>query len=174
MSIQDIHLIDMSAKAMVEPFRAGRISVAAALHPYTSLLKEDMGDRVVAWPIQGGRNYYSVITAKDEYLKRNPMIAERFVAALVEAERFVQTHKEEAQILLGERLGLTRGQVLEVWERNLYRVRLDQDLLLLLEDEVKWLMQKQGISERRMPNFLDYLYLDALEKVKPEGVRIVR
>jgi len=32
----------------------------------------------------------------------------------------------------------------------------------------------KGKDKTELPNYLDYIYLDALKKVKPEAVRIIR
>jgi NitT/TauT family transport system substrate-binding protein len=47
-------------------------------------------------------------------------------------------------------------------------------MLILFEDQARWRI-KEGLSDAtEVPNYLDYIYLDALEKVKPEAVGIMR
>ena len=61
-----------------------------------------------------------------------------------------------------------------MWELNTFSVSLDQSLLLALEDESRWAV-KNGLTHRKtLPNYLDYLYLDGLQGVKPEAVMIFR
>jgi NitT/TauT family transport system substrate-binding protein len=43
-----------------------------------------------------------------------------------------------------------------------------------MEDEARWMIRNQFTSEKQVPDFLDYLYLDGLQSVKPEAVNIIR
>jgi NitT/TauT family transport system substrate-binding protein len=43
-----------------------------------------------------------------------------------------------------------------------------------MEDGARWRI-KQGIAEAaNVPNYLDYIYFDALEEVKPKAIGIIR
>lgn len=42
-----------------------------------------------------------------------------------------------------------------------------------MEDEARWMIKNNLTSEKKTPNFLDYIYLDGLEKIKPESVNII-
>ncbi len=50
---------------------------------------------------------------------------------------------------------------------------LDQGLILALEDETRWATSNGLSPPHPMPNFLDYLYLDALEAVAPAAVTVI-
>jgi len=56
-----------------------------------------------------------------------------------------------------------------------YRVlMLDQTILVSLEDEARWAMKERLTDKKEVPNYLDFIYVDALEQVKPETVTIIR
>ncbi len=56
-----------------------------------------------------------------------------------------------------------------------YRVlMLDQTILMSLEDEARWAMREGLTDKKEIPNYLDFIYVDALEQVKPETVTIIR
>ncbi len=43
-----------------------------------------------------------------------------------------------------------------------------------MEDEARWAM-KEGLTDKKeVPNYLDFIFMDALELVKPEAVTIIR
>jgi NitT/TauT family transport system substrate-binding protein len=47
-------------------------------------------------------------------------------------------------------------------------------MLITFEDQARWRI-KQGLTDAtEVPNYLDYIYLDALEEVKPEAIGIIR
>jgi hypothetical protein len=43
-----------------------------------------------------------------------------------------------------------------------------------MEDEARWMIKNKLTKEKNVPNFLDYIYEDALKAVKPEAVNIIR
>ena len=43
-----------------------------------------------------------------------------------------------------------------------------------MEDEARWMTNDGLTTEKQVPNFLDYIYDDALKAVKPEAVNIIR
>jgi hypothetical protein len=56
-----------------------------------------------------------------------------------------------------------------------YRVLvLDQSILVSLEDEARWAMNERLTDKKEIPNYLDFIYVDALEQAKPETVTIIR
>ncbi len=52
-------------------------------------------------------------------------------------------------------------------------MRLDQALLTLLEDEGRWAIHNKLVDGEKVPNYLHFLYLDGLEKIKPEAVSVI-
>jgi len=46
--------------------------------------------------------------------------------------------------------------------------------LTLFEDQARWSIENNLTSASKIPNYLDFIYLDALEAVKPEVVTIIR
>ena len=43
-----------------------------------------------------------------------------------------------------------------------------------MEDGVRWLIEKKLTETRKVPNYLAHIYFDALAKLKPEAVTIVK
>ena len=40
---------------------------------------------------------------------------------------------------------------------------LDQTILMSLEDEARWAMREGLTDKKEIPNYLDFIYVDALE-----------
>jgi NitT/TauT family transport system substrate-binding protein len=43
-----------------------------------------------------------------------------------------------------------------------------------MEDEARWMIKNKLTTEKNIPDFLDYIYLDGMKAVKPEAVSIIR
>jgi NitT/TauT family transport system substrate-binding protein len=42
-----------------------------------------------------------------------------------------------------------------------------------MEQEAKWAIRNRLVEAKEVPNYLDFFYFNALDKVKPEAVSIV-
>jgi NitT/TauT family transport system substrate-binding protein len=42
-----------------------------------------------------------------------------------------------------------------------------------MEDEARWMINNNLTAENQVPNFLDYIYMDGLETVKPGAVNMI-
>jgi len=95
---------------------------------------------------------------------------EQFLAVLLEAERFIEKYPDRAQDFLRRRFP---ESFLQTWPHLRFQLQLSQDMLVLMEREAKWAIRNKLVEKQEMPNYLDFLYFDALEKVKKEAVSIV-
>lgn len=62
----------------------------------------------------------------------------------------------------------------EIWDSMDSRVTLDQSLLVNLEDQTRWAKKNRLTDRAEMPNYLDFIYFDGLQTVKPDSVSIIR
>jgi NitT/TauT family transport system substrate-binding protein len=126
----------------------------------------------VTWPGQSGQNYQFVLMAKEEYIRERPIAVERLLKALLEAEKYCAEHTADAQNLIASRRGYDPASLQSLWKRIDFRVRLDQDLVTLMEDEANWFLKLKG-ERRDIPNYLKYIDWRPLERIEPEAVRII-
>jgi NitT/TauT family transport system substrate-binding protein len=62
----------------------------------------------------------------------------------------------------------------KIWSQQQSSVTLDQSLIAAMEDEARWMIKNGLTTEKAVPDFTNYLYLDGLKAVKPEAVSIIR
>jgi hypothetical protein len=43
-----------------------------------------------------------------------------------------------------------------------------------MEDEARWMIKSGLTTEKQVPDFLNFIYVDGLKAVKPEAANIVR
>ena len=91
-----------------------------------------------------------------------------------QAEDFIVQHPGEAKDILRKRLNFSDEEITRVWSQNQYMLSLDQSLMLAMEDEARWMINNKLTGETKVPNFLDYIYEDALKEIKPGAVNIIR
>ena len=77
----------------------------------------------------------------------------------------------------GERPGMGPGREGEVsadWDFYQFEVCLEQSLLSTLEEAARWALKGGLVDGREVPNYLDYIFPDALAQVEPRSVTIIR
>jgi len=168
-----IKVVYLEPSEMVNAMADGTVDATLSWPPYTSEMTKRLGAKVARWPAQSGQDYYIVLAVKEGFLRKQPKTMERFLAALSEAEGFVAKYPDRAQTLLSQRLGLEATSVLEMWSGSRFGLQLTQDLLVLMELEAKWAMRNNLVQSKEVPNYLDFFYFSALDKVKPEAVGII-
>ena len=73
-----------------------------------------------------------------------------------------------------KRLKLDDAYTATVWSQNQFSLSLDQSLIAAMEDEARWMIKNKLTNEKKVPDFLDYIYEDGLKAIKPEAVSIIR
>ena len=114
-----------------------------------------------------------VIVAKKDYVKQNPQTLERFLRALVKAEDFIINDPETASAIHAEVSGVDKSLIDTIFDQMNFNLSMDQTLLLDLEDQARWIMSYGYTTQTSVPNYLEYLYPDALRRVKPEAVTVI-
>ncbi len=142
--------------------------------PYVYQIKTNLGEEnTITWPGQGGQSSYWLFNSKENFITRNPKIVKRTLKALVQAEEFIKTNEADAKAILVSR-GLDAQFVDDIWQKLNYIVGLSQALIIAMDDGARWRVKNKLTDATEIPNYLDYIYIDALESVKPEAVTVIR
>jgi NitT/TauT family transport system substrate-binding protein len=168
-----VRLVDLRPSEIPEAISSGAVDAVYAWEPYVGEIKKSLGPNAVIWPGQSGQSYQFVLMGKEEFIKERPIAVERLLKALLEAEKYCSEHTVDAQNLIASRLGHEPASLQSLWKRVDFRVGLDQDLVIIMEDETKWAMRRRLTEKTEMPNYLNFIHLQSLEKIKPEAVRII-
>jgi NitT/TauT family transport system substrate-binding protein len=140
--------------------------------PYLYNIKEKLGEDVVTW--HGGEDFYYVLLTKEDWIENNPAAAERFMKSVLEAEDYIKDNPEDAKEFIKDRFDYDSAYIDYSWPNQEFAVTLEQAMLILFEDQARWAIKNNLTDATEVPNYLDYIYTDALEKVKPEAVGIIR
>lgn len=174
MSLDDIEVINMKPSDVVEAMSDGTIDAAMIWGPYAYEIKSRLGDNAVTFPGQSGQDFFFLIIGDGQGIRDSPLVVERLLNALLEAEMFVHNNPVESQNIISQRANLEKDYLKAVWGNNNYILSLPQGLIIAMENEARWEIDNGLTDKAGIPNYLDFFYLDALEKVKPEAVGIIR
>jgi NitT/TauT family transport system substrate-binding protein len=169
-----IDLVHVNPEDSPSSLASGDVDVVVVWEPLAYLTEKRLGGEVVVVPHE--RIYtetFNAVLLRD-YADSNPDDLERFVRALIQATEFILANPEESQRIVAKRIGGDVEQIRAVWEDFDFDVSLHQWLLSTLEKEARWAIGRQLVSARKIPDYLDFLHLDVLDRLRPDAVTVFR
>ena len=169
---EDVELVYLKPSEMLDAISNEEVDAVFVWDPYLYNIKKELGDSVVSW--HGGEDFYFILLTKEDWIENNPAAAVRFIKSLLEAEDYIKDNSEKAKEFARDRFDYESEYMDYNWSKQEFTVILEQAMFITFEAQARWRI-KQGLTNTtEVPNYLDYIYLDALEEVKPEAVGIIR
>ena len=167
-------MIDLKPSEIVDAIVNGDIDAGFTWGPNIFEVKSRLGADAISWPGQSGQDFYFILLTKKEFIEENPQLIERFLRALIRAEEFAEENEAEAKKFFETKFNYESSYLAYSWQRHDFRVILPQGLIMAMDDQARWRIKNRLTEATEVPNYLDYVYFDALEGVKPEAVTIIR
>ena len=175
MNMQDINLVDVKTpEQWVNAVVNGDIDAISTAQPYADSVKDSLGANAVVWAAQSGQPLYGLIISSEDWITKHPELATGFLQSLALAEEYLLRHPAESKAIVQKRLNLDVAYLETIWSQNQFTLSLDQSLIVTMEDQARWMIANGLTSEKRIPDFCDYIYSDSLKAVKPEAVNMIR
>lgn len=172
--VSQVTLVDTNLSRGVGAIVSGDVDAVITWQPYARSIGEKLGNNTVSWPAQSGQVVYWNAVTTDSWIESHPDPAARFLASLADAESFVIRHPDETKAIVQKRLGYDDGYMDAIWPENQFTLSLDQAFVLALEDESRWMIANNLTNATAVPDFVDYVYIDGMEAVRPGSVNIIR
>jgi NitT/TauT family transport system substrate-binding protein len=124
--------------------------------------------------VQSNQPISGLFIGKNDWINQNPELIKRFLKSIEQADEYMIEHPAEVKSILKNRFGYTDEYLATALPQHNFSLSLDQSLIIAMEDEARWMISNNLTSEKQVPNFLNYIYEDALKSLKPEAVNIIR
>jgi len=173
----DIQLVYLSPQDLAAALQSGDIDSVMIFQPYAFNLRQQLGARVIEFPGQSDRLNYIVLYATDDLVKKRPDVAKRFVRSLVEAQQFLQSNPTILSGFMKRHFGYTDSYINSVITTFSFYVGLEQPMVSLMEDEAQWAIDNKVAAAKnttRIPNYLNFIYFDALDSANTNAITIIR
>jgi ABC-type nitrate/sulfonate/bicarbonate transport system substrate-binding protein len=170
----DVDGIDLNASELPQALADGRVDAISTWEPHIVNAMKILGEKALFLPGESifREDFYFVVLKS--FIKDNPESLKMFLGAIEKGENFIHENKEEAITIVSERLKIDKETTATVWEDFDFQLILDQSIFTSLEVEARWAIREGMTEKREVPNYLDFIYIDALEDVNPESVTIIR
>jgi NitT/TauT family transport system substrate-binding protein len=169
-----VRQVDSGPEAAIEALMAGTVDAVALWNPLILALQRRMGERVVVLYADEVHHETLSLTTRPEFVERRPAAVRKLLRALLRAEAFALERPEEARALVAGSVAGDRAESEETMRRCDLQVRLDQGLLLTMEEQARWAIRTGLVPARPIPNFLAAIAADPLLEVRPQAVGLIR
>jgi ABC-type nitrate/sulfonate/bicarbonate transport system substrate-binding protein len=171
---RDVEIINLKPQEMFNALTTEEVDAVVTWSPFVYKLRQELGDNGVTFDGEGVYTQTWNIVAKQDFVNKNPESIKKIISALVKAEKFARENPGESQLSTAKHTEIGTALLKETWDVfSSIQVSLDQTLLITLEDQARWAIDNDLTNATEVPNYLDYIYFDALEEVKPEAVGII-
>lgn len=173
-SCSEVEEIDINASELPQALADGRVDAISTWEPHIMNAMKILGEKAILLPCKDifREDFYFVV--HKSFIKDNPETLKMFLKAIEKGEKFIQGNKEEAITVVSERLKLDKETAASVWDDFDFHLILDQSIFISLEAEARWAILEGMTEEKEVPNYLDFVYMDALEDINSEAVTIIR
>lgn len=169
-----VTIVNIQAPRAVESLMRGEVDAIVTWQPGVMEIEEQLGDRAVVWEVQSGQPMYCVLLTSEKWLAGHPGLSEGLMKSLLQAEDFLVENEEKARAIVQKRLRYDDRYIQTIWSAHQFSLRLDQSLILAMEDQARWMIENKMTTAESVPDFLGYLHPDGLEAVKPQAVSLIR
>jgi NitT/TauT family transport system substrate-binding protein len=173
-SRDQVETVNVKPKKMFEVLKKGDVDAIATWNPQMSQALKALGEKGVAFYAEGLYSPAFVISAKKEYVRKNPETVQRVVRALVNASQIIAEDPEGSRAIVARHLGTDKDLLGAMSATYHFRITLDQSLLATLENQCKWAIGQGIAGHKKIPNYLDFICTGALETVDSNAVTIIR
>jgi len=171
--VSDVEIVNMKPGEMVVAIVNGDVDAICAWEPKVLNAAKNLGDNAIILPSDVGYKATFNLVTMNDYIENNPELIRNVIKALVKAEEFASNNREESIDIIASRLETDREDIDKLWDGYRFKISLSQSLIVTLEDVARWSMRNNFTDKAEIPNYLDYIYMDALEEAKPEAVGII-
>lgn len=171
---EDIRTVDLNPNQMVTAILQHDVDAIATWNPQMSQARQALGEQCLTLYAEGLYVPAFLIVARREFVHSNPDIAQRVIRALVKATRDIRANPLESRRIVAPYINIEESLFAEFHATYCFKIALDQALLLTLEHQTEWAIRHHLTTHSTIPNYLEFLYTDALDAVKPENVNIIR
>jgi len=169
----EVDLVNLNGPEAVKAIEKGDVDAMFYWFPFPNMAKKVLGD--IGFELSSNHHVPGswVIVVKKDYAHKNPEIIKRFLKAILKAVNFIEKEPEASMRIHSSLSGVDASILSNIFTQMDFRLCLDQELLLDLEDQACWIIRYGYTAHKKVPNYLNYIYPDILKAVNPEAVTLI-
>lgn len=174
LSISDVEMINIRTVDLPAALKNNEVDAISVWQPYTQKAMQLLGDNAVELPSSEIYRTTFNFAVMKIFAKEHPEILQKFLRAIDKAAAFIRKDREKTQEIIAGSFNLDKKMVSAAWDDFAFGISLDQALLVSWDNIARWAIKNRLVNKKQIPNYLNYICLDALEAVKPNSITIIR
>lgn len=169
-----IEFENLHGPQLVDAFVDGEVDAIFSWHPYIYKAQTKTETKTAIFNEAQIVHPSWMMVANQHFVEHNPGVIKSFLSGLSRGVDYANKNPEE---LIQIHQKVSRNDKPYLHSRKVkgqFQLTLQQELLLDLEKKARWIMAKDSMKEKEMPNYLDFIYLDAMQAVSSETVTVVK
>ncbi len=170
--LSHVELVHLLPKEMPLALERGEVDAIAVWEPYAYEAVTLLGEDAHWLP---SKNLYELtfnLLARKQTVQNNQVAAEKIIRALKHAIEYINANPSDAQRMLRERLKLDQRFIEWIWQDYLFNLSLNRSLILSLENEARWAVDRGLTESKVVPDFRQLLNPNPLMSVSPHSVSL--
>lgn len=164
---------DLKVDDGVAAFKEGKVDALVVFQPYLAQLEVSMGDQIKVFYGEDVYAFRFLLVGKPTYIDSHQEEIQRILKALLTANQSIRADPLAARHAVGDVVKVSDDVMEKLFDPEDYVITLDQAMLLALDDQTRWAMQKGLVKTTAVPNYLNFIRHTALDAVTPGAVKIV-
>lgn len=169
----EVEIIDLKPADLPNALKSKQVDAISSWEPHAYYTIKALQKNATVLPHEEIYTETFNLVVMNDFARTNPEIIKKVVSAIVEAVSFITNNKEDSIDIVNERTSLDKKDIIAIWDDYQFHASLEQAFLIILEDEARWAIEKKMVNKSDVPNYLDYIYFDALEKVNPDLISMI-
>lgn len=174
LTMRDITPVFKKAGELPAALEAGEIDAFSLREPFIGEATQRLKGNVKVFAEPGLYWKSFSLIARNKTLADRSDALQKFLRALHQAEMLMREQPREAAGILAARLNSTPEKTAADLEQVRLRLGLEQRLVYVLENVAAWALDENLVTVKAAPNYLLLINADALRKVKPNSVTIIK
>lgn len=172
LSTKDVSVTNLQPPDMVTALIRGDIDAFFIFEPHIYNAKKQLGDNAIIFTGQDVYTETFNIAVTEKFANENPDTIKRFLNALIKAENFIKTNKEEAIAIVSKRTGMDSNILSEIWGDFRFEIVLEPSLLDYMNKEGQWAVETGTATGSTIPDYRKMIRTKELQELKPGAVTI--
>jgi ABC-type nitrate/sulfonate/bicarbonate transport system substrate-binding protein len=174
LSWSDVKSVNISVQDLPAALNRGEVDAIIVPEPYGYETFKLVKDKAMRMPKVDVFSITFNLTAMKDFHKKHPETIIKVFKAIDKAVAFIKQNKDESIAVIAKKLNMEEKYLYDNWNDYVFGLSLDQALLITLEDVARWAMNNRLTDCTEMPNYLNFIYFDGLQAIKPDAVRVIR
>jgi NitT/TauT family transport system substrate-binding protein len=168
---EDVRLVDIEEQRLDEALLSGEVDAVTGFQADLARIRQRHPGLHVVYPEEIYRAFW-VVAANDRLVEAEPETIVRFLRGLDRAVSFMLRHEAETVAIVSRHTGVTEAVIREHFPIHHFELSLDNSLLVLLEQEGDWLVER-GAVQPPLPDYRKKFYLGGMKAVRPAGITVI-